>query len=310
MSAGRESTANPLAGRQLNRRHEFRKDDAWLLEHHDHTDTRFHLVWRNTFAVADGAAASLPLAVVEALIGDHPPVLLGELNGVTHWAIDVSHHDRTAIDDVLDGSTAGAMLAGLRDSIAILPADDSNLLAFASGITTWHAKNRFCAVCGGPTVARAGGHERHCASCGATHFPRTDPAVIMLIGDGDKCLLGRQAIWPPNMYSALAGFVEPGESLEDAVAREVREEVGLEVTDIRYHSSQPWPFPQSVMVGFHATYVSGEISPAPDEIEDARWFTRDELLESRAMGRRGFPFLAPPISIAGVLIAAWIDEHM
>ena len=308
MPVGRESTPNPLAGRQLNRRHEFRKDDAWLAEHRDHTETRFHLVWRGSFPVAEGVAAPLTWAVVEALVGDHPPVLLGQLDGATHWAVDVSHHERHAIDDVLDRADTGALLAGLRDSIGVLPAPQGNLLAFASGITTWHAKTRFCGVCGSPTVAQAGGHERQCDACGTTHFPRTDPAVIMLVSDGDRCLLGRQAIWPPSMYSALAGFVEPGESLEDAVAREVREEVGLEITDIRYHSSQPWPFPQSVMLGFHATYVSGDVTPAPDEIEDARWFSREELLESRAMGRRGFPFLAPPISIAGVLIAAWIDE--
>jgi len=304
MPAGNESPANPLAGRDLNRRHERRTDADWLAEQRTHETARFHLVWKGTFSVAETGTAPLTPHVVEDLIGDHPPVLLGTLDGLTHWVLDVSHHDRSAIEDVLPH---GAMLTGLRDSAAKLPPAEANMLAFASGITTWHARHRFCPNCGAPTTMRAGGHERHCDACGSTHFPRTDPAVIMLVTDGDRCVMGRQAIWPQGFYSALAGFVEPGESLEDAVAREVKEEVGLDITNIRYHSSQPWPFPQSVMLGFHATYAGGDIVPAPGEIEDARWFTRDELKDARAMGRRGFPVLAPNISIASVLIHSWID---
>src|SRR5262249_49094954 len=131
---------------------------------------------------------------------------------------------------------------------------EGSLLAYARGITYWHQRHRFCGVCGAPTRSRDAGHVRVCLNetCKTQHFPRTDPAVIMLVHDGDRCLLGRQSVWPTGMHSTLAGFVEPGESLEEAVAREVREETAIEVTDVAYHSSQPWPFPSSVMLGFHA----------------------------------------------------------
>jgi NAD+ diphosphatase len=144
----------------------------------------------------------------------------------------------------------------------------------------WHTRHRYCGLCGSPTRSEEAGHMRRCtdAACNAMHFPRTDPAVIMLVTDGDRALLGRNKNFPlPGMYSTLAGFVEPGESLEDAVAREVREETGIEVGAVQYHSSQPWPFPGNIMLGFHAEARTTEITIDYGELEDARWFTRDWL---------------------------------
>jgi NAD+ diphosphatase len=139
--------------------------------------------------------------------------------------------------------------------------------------------------------------------CQARHFPRTDPVVIMLVTDGDRCLLGRQPVWPPRRYSCLAGFVEPGESLEDAVVREVCEEAGLRVDRVTYRSSQPWPFPSSLMLGFTADYAGGELSFDDDELEDVRWFEREEL---RAGAASGHVLLPPPVAIAHRLIGEWL----
>jgi NAD+ diphosphatase len=177
---------------------------------------------------------------------------------------------------------AAAGFTDLRSVGAIMPRDDGALLAYARGLIHWHSRHRFCGVCGHPTVSEQAGHQRRCANpvCGAVHFPRTDPAVIMLIHDGDRIILGRQAQWPPGMNSVLAGFVEPGESLEEAVAREVMEEVGIAVTEVRYRSSQPWPFPSSIMLGFTARALTADIRLSPDEIETARWYSRDELRRS------------------------------
>jgi len=170
----------------------------------------------------------------------------------------------------------------------------------------WHARHRFCGVCGESAEPRDAGHVRACTSpaCGAIHFPRTDPAVIVLVTRGDRTLLGRQPVWDAGRYSTLAGFVEPGESLEDAVAREVHEETGVRLSSVRYHSSQPWPFPSSLMVGFTAEAASDEITIDPDELEDARWFTRDEIRREMDAGT----FLLPSeISIAYRLIAEWLN---
>jgi NAD+ diphosphatase len=180
-----------------------------------------------------------------------------------------------------------------------------------AALTPQIRNHRFCGRCGGPTQSSQAGHQRTCAdaACGREHYPRTDPAVIMLVtrddgNGGGACLLGRQPTWPPGRYSTLAGFVEPGETLEAAVAREVLEETAVRVSDVRYLSSQPWPFPASLMLGFRARAETNEITVNEDEIEDARWFTRDELRRFEEDGyhfpRRG--------SIASWLIARWLEE--
>jgi NAD+ diphosphatase len=196
---------------------------------------------------------------------------------------------------------------GLREVGADLGDLDAGLLAQAIGILEWHERNRFSPLSGAATTIEKAGWVQRDPETGAEIFPRTDPAVIMLVHDGgDRCVLGRQAVWPPGRFSILAGFVEPGESAEGAVAREVGEEVGLRVTDVRYVASQPWPFPQSLMLGFTAR-VDGDptLRIDEDEIEEARWFTRDELRSGA--GPRALP---PPVSIARHIIDRWVEGEV
>lgn len=300
---------NPLATSALDRVSDLRKDEAWLDAAYGDSGAVVHVVTKGQVATMGDRSATLSVGAVERFVSREALVLLGVLDGRTHFAVDLSDVERRKIEDALHED---AMFMGLRDAAATLHADDANLLAFASGIATWHVNHRFCGRCGGPTVVRAAGHERHCEACGADHFPRTDPAVIVLIRDksGERCVLGRQKVWPPRMFSTLAGFLEPGESLEDTVMREMREEVGLPVEDVRYSSSQPWPFPQSLMLGFHAVASSDEIRVHPTELDDAQWFERDVVDASRAMGRRGDPMIPPPMTIARRLVDEWLDNQL
>ncbi|MFN7158147.1 MAG: NAD(+) diphosphatase, partial [Erythrobacter cryptus] len=187
---------------------------------------------------------------------------------------------------------------------------DLAIYGAARSLVDWHARHRFCARCGAPTRLAKGGWQRHCAACGADHFPRTDPVTIMLVEHEDKLLLGRQPRFPPKMYSALAGFVEPGETIEEAVVREIREEAGVAVRDVRYIASQPWPFPSQLMIG--CTSVADDPTLAIDttELEDARWFTRAELEAARAAGEAGTELLyfPRPFAIAHHLICWWLDR--
>lgn len=181
--------------------------------------------------------------------------------------------------------------------------EDASLAVHAVGLSRWHQTHRFCARCGSPTVVAQAGHTRECPSCGATHFPRTDPAVIMLVTDGDdRALLGRQPSWPEKRFSTLAGFVEPGESLPDAVRREVMEEVGIEVGEVEFAGSQPWPFPSSLMLGFYGTALNDEIRVDHAEIAEARWFTRAEITEMTAAEELMLP---PILSISRWLVDRW-----
>ncbi|MDX6199463.1 MAG: diphosphatase [Actinomycetota bacterium] len=198
----------------------------------------------------------------------------------------------------------GARPQGLREVGALLGDRDAGLLVHAVGLANWHATHTHCPRCGTPTTVAKGGSIRRCPADGSEHFPRTDPAVIMLVTDGgDRCVLGRQAIWPAGRYSTLAGFVEPGESAEHAVVREVAEETGIAVRDVVYRGSQPWPFPASLMLGYRAI-CDGDAHPVArdGELEDARWFSKDELRD----GNR--TLLPTPVSIAWHLITDWLDE--
>lgn len=197
----------------------------------------------------------------------------------------------------------------LRSLMAELPADEAGAGAAAKGILGWHATHRFCAACGSASEAANGGWRRTCPSCGAQHFPRTDPVVIMLIVEGDDLLLGRSPAWPEGMYSLLAGFMEPGESIEAAVRREVFEEAGVLVGEVSYLASQPWPFPSSLMIGCAGRAVSREIIRDPAELEDARWVSREGVLAGLAgldpeirPARRG--------SIARFLIEHWLADRL
>ena len=199
--------------------------------------------------------------------------------------------------------TLGIQRKNLRDVGALLSDRDAGLMVHAVALANWHAAHPCCARCGGPTTSARGGAVRRCDADGSEHFPRTDPAMIVLVTDGGaRCVLGRQAIWPAGRYSTLAGFVEPGESAEQAVAREVMEETGIDVTDVVYRGSQPWPFPASLMLGFRAICAPDAAPVARDgELEDARWFSKTELREGTAL-------LPTPVSIAYQLIMEWLEE--
>ncbi|MGE0259920.1 MAG: NAD(+) diphosphatase [Alphaproteobacteria bacterium] len=238
-------------------------------------------------------------------------VFLGLIDDRPHFALDLSAHD-APLDRLRQPGLAAAGIAeaglrfgDLRQFGADLARQEGALLALARAMAFWHSRHRFCGVCGAPTRSEEAGHVRRCTApgCATMHFPRTDPAVIMLVTDGDRALLGRNRNFLPGMYSTLAGFVEPGESLEDAVAREVREETAIEVASVQYHSSQPWPFPANIMLGFYAEAASTAITVDYGELEDARWFERDWLLshaddDSFRLPRRD--------SIARRLIEDWL----
>lgn len=204
----------------------------------------------------------------------------------------------------------GSSLVALREAASVLPAPEAGLLAYAAGVLAWQRSARFCGRCGRPTELGEAGHVATCPEGHTTH-PRTDPVVIMLVvdPDGDRVLLGRQPSWPPSRFSALAGFVEPGESLEAAVAREVLEEARVHTAAVRYVASQPWPFPASLMLGFEARYGSGQARVGDAELEAVRWVTRDEL--GQAASAEGAPetaplLLPPPMAIARTLIDHWL----
>jgi NAD+ diphosphatase len=294
---------NFYAGGMLDRVSALRKDQSWIDARRAAAETRVVPIWRaQNFVLGEQdapraglvSAADLPEGVEFFLLGLH-----GE---TAYFAADLSDLEDPASHPGLAGRGS---FADLRTFGPLLGHDEGNILAYARGLTWWHSRHRFCGVCGHPTVSAEAGHVRRCTNpeCATSHFPRTDPAVIMLVHDGDHCLLGRQSRFPPGMYSTLAGFVEPGESLEEAVAREVLEESGITVSEVTYHSSQPWPFPSSLMLGFHAEAASRDISIEQDELEDARWFSRAEIL---AWAEGGPCRLPRPDSISRRLIEDWL----
>jgi NAD+ diphosphatase len=205
----------------------------------------------------------------------------------------------------LPPATAGG---DARMLLAQLDAADAPLFAAALSLASWHLRHGFCSVCGTPSAIIRGGWARRCPSCGAEHFPRVDPVVIMLATFEDRLLLGRQPQYPPGRYSALAGFVEPGETIEAAVARELGEEAGIAVTNVRYLASQPWPFPSSLMIGCTARATGDALTIDHQELDDARWFTRAEVAAALAE-EAGAAFLAPPrFAIARTLLDQWIAD--
>lgn len=309
--------ANVFAGGRLDRAGLLRKDDAWIARQLADPQSLVVLVWRDKHLVAPGPeAAPAFLAAAEALALAHPeapPTLLAVHEERAVFAADISHIEDPMAHPALAGR---GDFIDVRDVAAHLDPAHAQMLAHSRALAYWHRRHRFCANCGAPTVAREAGHVRVCtnADCGAHHFPRTDPAVIMLVVDGERCLLGRRPGRDNRMYSTLAGFVEPGESLEEAVAREVMEETGIAIGAARYAHSQPWPFPANLMLGFYADAATTEIRVNEDELADARWFTRAEvrvLMEARdraeAEAAGLTAHLPRPISIARRLIREWMD---
>jgi NAD+ diphosphatase len=288
---------NPFSGLALDRLDQWRGDRVWLqAAWRQGRLLRVDFEGRTAFA-ADGATLHAPPCVDVALDLPGQASFLGSADGVPWFALPAT---ATASDD-------GLRWHGLREAAGLLSAFDSGLFAYAKALLLWQTRAAFCGACGSPTALVRAGHARRCQrhGCGLEQFPRTDAAVIVLVTDGAHALLGRQAGWPARRYSTLAGFVEPGESLEDALRREVLEEAGVRVDACHYQSSQPWPFPASLMLGFRAA-----AAPQPvvlgDELEDARWLSADAMLEAVSSGEL---LLSPPISISFRLIADWLLEQ-
>lgn len=278
-----------------------RTDAVWLGERRASASTRVIALWRDQNLIRGGEAPEPLLLPADAVTGGEA-IFLGMAEETAYFAVDLEDLDDAAAAGFAAG--LGGEFTDLRRVGPVLPRAEAALMAYARGLAYWHRRHRFCGVCGSPTLVESAGHVRRCTGCGTSHFPRTDPAVIMLVVDGDRALLGRQSQWTPGMVSTLAGFVEPGERLEDAVAREVFEESGIRVTDVSYRASQPWPFPSSLMLGFRARAVTTEIQVDQLELEMARWFTREDL---GRMAEIGFA-LPRPDSIARRLIEEWLAE--
>ena len=291
------SNHNIFAGAFVDRSGHRRKDPEWLQAAVDSSDSRFVPVWGDK-CLASGEpfrTVLLNRAEVADYLQFQETIFLGMYQGRAAFAV--------AIDGALDAPfPAAGEFHDLRYLGSVLPVHEANLVAHARALVLWHGLQKHCGVCGSLTKVESGGNTRICSAddCGAQIFPRVDPAIIVLVSNGENCLLGRQSAWPEDRYSTIAGFVEPGESLEDAVRREVAEETNIVVGEVSYHSSQPWPFPSSLMLGFTGQANSSEIFLNDGELEDAQWFTRKEL-------RSGFPKLPYRLSIARRLVDNWLQ---
>ncbi|GAA3834948.1 NAD(+) diphosphatase [Nocardioides panacisoli] len=274
-----------------------RTDEGWLEERWDAPDALVLVVSGTRVRPVGGALDWLPTAKAP----DGLRVLLGERDGTTYWAVITGPEQAAAEKE------AWLPLRGL---LPVLSGDRAHapLVFHALGLAEWHWATRFCPRCGGRLVARAAGHELVCQDCGKPQFPRSDPAVIMLVAAGEpgspqeRCLLGRHPSWPEGRYSTLAGFCEPGETLEDAVRREVFEESGVRVGEVTYFGNQPWPLPSSLMLGFHARAETEDIRLDDADVEDARWFTREQMREGAESGSLVLP---GGVSISRSLVESW-----
>jgi NAD+ diphosphatase len=294
---------NVFAGPYVDRAAHLRKDPAWLEAALAEPGTLIVPLWRQMNLIDLGTGAPLAALIerrgvaIGAAASD--AIYLGRFRERTVFAVEWTD------DDPPPTAESSAEFRDLRMLGAALPGDEAGLLAYARAMVLWRARHRFCGTCGTRAASSSGGHVMVCTNdaCGAQHFPRLDPAIIVLVTDRDdgRALLGRQASWPPGRYSTIAGFVEPGESLEDAVAREVLEETGVEVESVEYHSSQPWPFPSSLMIGYEARAGTAALAQADDELEDVQWFSREEIAA-------GHPALPPPQSISFRLIEDWYNR--
>jgi NAD+ diphosphatase len=277
-------------------------------------------LWRGKPLLAGDGLAWLPAEHPALTMGD-PPVFLGLGDGIGIFARDISDWEpdpgqATVQAGFLDPTEQrhpdvpeGQVFAELRGAMLRLSPREQELAATAKAILGWHRSHRFCAACGERSVPVEAGWQRRCPACGAHHFPRTDPVVIMLVTKGNRTLLGRSPGWPPGMYSCLAGFVEPGETIEAAVRREVAEETGIRIGTVRHFASQPWPFPSSLMIGCRAEALSDTITLDPDELEDALWMTREDMVTVMAGAH---PQVRPPRrgAIAHALMQAWLADRL
>jgi NAD+ diphosphatase len=304
---------NTFANYPLDRAGHRRKDAGWLSEALTRDDAQICAFRKDQPLVAEGASGLTPVWLGPAVLGladkASPVIFLGlDASGAPHFAVSMGV--RFNLDDSPLAGLGG--FEDLRGSAPSLSDHACAILGCAKSLLDWHRRHRFCAHCGAPTDPAEGGWKRVCAGCATEHFPRVDPVVIMLPVRGDRALVGRQERFPPGMYSALAGFVEPGESLEEAVAREVLEEVGLTVRSARYLHAQPWPYPSQLMIGMIAEVLFDEDLVLEDEIAEAVWLTRAEASAALAGGATlsdGRRVFAPPrLAISHHLLKAWAEE--
>ncbi len=301
---------NTFAGNPLNRAGNERRDPAWVAERLNAPDTRFLPLWqlRALMALGDPLRISWRgrVQVQDFLDAGETTVFLGLMDTIAHFAIDVSAAGTQKTDAPFgdDGKWID-----VRSAAQQAPLGDAAILAQARSMIDWHARHKFCAVCGAPSAMNEGGYMRKCSACDSQHFPRTDPVIITLVLDRqDRCMLGRQAMWPKGNWSALAGFLEPGETIEEAVRREVMEEAGIRIGEARYLFSQPWPFPSSLMIGMWADAETTGIQVDEKELEQARWFERAEITQMLANCYNLQETRLPaPLAIAHQLAKAWID---
>jgi len=294
---------NVFAPVALDRAAERRDDDAWISRQLKADNARFMLTDADgaLLATASGDALRWIARPQAEALDAAQPSFLGLQGDAPRFMLRLERAQPAEMAQALDATWIGLRAAGGRFNLF-----DAGMGAYATALSHWQAQTRFCTFCAAPLEQVSAGHRARCPACGKLHFPRTDAAVIVIVEHEGACLLGRQASWPAGRYSTLAGFVEPGETLEAAVAREISEEAGVEVVSCRYHSSQPWPFPASLMLGFTATARDRHIERRDGELEDARWFTPQELLDGIEHGQLA---LSSPVSVSWHLIMHWLRER-
>jgi NAD+ diphosphatase len=301
------SKRNRFTSVRLDRLVEHRDDPAWFAQALVEADAHYVPLWRSRSlleSTSDGTVAVyLRPGELEDVDLIQPPTLLGTDDKRTYFAVSVTDAQR----DAIIAARRDAEFANLRLFSLDMDAKHAGILAYAKALHYWQHRHRFCGVCGNPNRLRSSGHRMVCSNeeCARQTFPRIDPAIIVLVTHGDACLLGRSPRWPARRFSTLAGFVEPGESLEDAVAREVFEESSVILKDIRYVSSQPWPFPASSMCGFYAEAASRDCATS-DEVEELLWLNPEALTRSVLEGE---VLLSAPVSIAFQLLAEWFRQQ-
>ncbi len=292
-----------FAGNPMDRGEVVRRDEEWLTAQASDPASLMLPMWQlNVPVSAEHALTWLNAEDIRRLNVDSEPIFLGLHGGRSHFVVDVSAIERGDIE------RDGLSFEDARTTAEYMSGPDSGIVAQARAQLSWHGRHGFCAVCGHPTSIARGGQVRRCSGCSTEHYPRTDPVVITVVHDGDRCLLGqsRGRLVAMRRYSALAGFMDQGECIEEAVAREVMEEAGIQVGAVRYHSSQPWPFPSSLMIGCHADAATTDIHFDPEEMADVQWFSRDEVLLS--LDEKSEILAVPgPTAIAHHLIRSWAN---
>lgn len=294
-------------GSPLDRVSERRGDKPFIDSALSHPNARAVLIGGETIVLGqtNGGDPFIPLDAARQIADVHETIFIGIIGGAARLGFAIAPETAERLKERTDLLVTDLRTLAIRGQIAV---EHLQPVAIAKALLTWHARHRFCSNCGAPTQVTEQGWRRDCAVCGTQHFPRTDPCVIMLGIDGERCLLGRSARFPPGMYSCLAGFVEPGESLEEATRRETFEEAGIRIGRVAYFASQPWPYPMSLMIGCFAKAETRDLNIDRNELEDARWVTREEAALMLARQHPDSLFTPPPMAVAHHIIRAYVEH--